>query len=145
MELTPSDNFNTNAGIYVFATVIPPLLPTVFVVYVGISANRLQRKRIACTYLEGILVTGLVDAAFFDKAGTLTKQGLKFFPSTRAHPPTSLCFKPWRCVVRLVRQLMVVWLATKLTKWRSKQLVQPCIKPRVSQLAFFSVEETLKS
>jgi hypothetical protein len=49
------------------ATVIPPLLPTVFVASVGISANRLQRRRIACTYPEGIFVAGLVDTAFLIK------------------------------------------------------------------------------
>lgn len=65
-------------GVFILGTVIPPLLPTVFVVSVGISANRLQSKRIACTFPEGLLVAGKVDAAFFDKTGTLTKQGLDF-------------------------------------------------------------------
>jgi predicted P-type ATPase len=54
------------------------LLPTVFVVSVGISAKRLRSKRITCTYPEGIIVAGKVDAAFFDKTGTLTKQGMDF-------------------------------------------------------------------
>jgi P-type E1-E2 ATPase len=69
-------------GIYVVGAVIPPLLPTVFVVSVGISAERLQVKRIACTYPEGILVAGKVNAAFFDKTGTLTKSGMDFISST---------------------------------------------------------------
>ena len=59
-------------------TVIPPLLPTVFVVSVGISAKRLQTKRITCTYQEGILIAGKVNAAFFDKTGTMTRQSLDF-------------------------------------------------------------------
>jgi predicted P-type ATPase len=57
-------------------TIIPPLLPTVFVVSVGISANRLHEKRISCTHPDDILVAGKVDTAFFDKTGTLTKQGM---------------------------------------------------------------------
>jgi predicted P-type ATPase len=71
-----------STGIYVVGAVIPPLLPTVFVVSVGISAKRLQNKRITCTYPEGILVAGKVDAAFFDKTGTLTKQGMDFISVT---------------------------------------------------------------
>ena len=65
-------------AIFVLGTVIPPLLPTVFVVSVGISAKRLQGKRITCTYQEGLLIAGKVDAAFFDKTGTMTKQSLDF-------------------------------------------------------------------
>ena len=65
-------------GIYVVATVLPPLLPTCFVVSVGISADRLQKKNIACSNPEGILIAGKVNTAFFDKTGTLTKQGLDF-------------------------------------------------------------------
>ena len=45
---------------------------------VGISDDRLSRKRIACSNSEGILVAGKVDMAFFDKTGTLTRQGLDF-------------------------------------------------------------------
>jgi predicted P-type ATPase len=63
---------------YVVATILPPLLPTVFTVSVGISDDRLARKRIACTSSESILVAGKVTMAFFDKTGTLTKQGLDF-------------------------------------------------------------------
>jgi len=65
-------------GMYVVGTALPPLLPTVFVVSVGISDNRLLKKRIACTDSEGILVAGKVKVAFFDKTGTLTEQGLAF-------------------------------------------------------------------
>lgn len=65
-------------GLYVMATVLPPLLPTCFVVSVGISANRLQEKNIACSNPQGILIAGKINAAFFDKTGTLTKQGLDF-------------------------------------------------------------------
>jgi predicted P-type ATPase len=63
-------------GAFILGTIIPPLLPTVFVVSVGISANRLQSKRISCTYPGGILIAGKVDMAFFDKTGTLTRQGM---------------------------------------------------------------------
>lgn len=42
-------------------TILPPLLPSVFVVSVGISANCFQaKKRISCTNPEGILVAGTV-------------------------------------------------------------------------------------
>jgi P-type E1-E2 ATPase len=63
---------------YVVATVLPPLLPTVFTVSVGISDKRLAKKQIACTNSEGILGAGKVKRAFFDKTGTLTKLGLSF-------------------------------------------------------------------
>jgi cation-transporting ATPase 13A3/4/5 len=56
---------------FVVGTILPPLLPTVFVVSVGISARRLHKKRITCTNQEGILVAGKVNTAFFDKTGTL--------------------------------------------------------------------------
>jgi predicted P-type ATPase len=65
-------------GMYIVATILPPLLPTVFVVSVGISANRLQQHRIACTNSEGILVAGKVDVCCFDKTGTLTQSGMDF-------------------------------------------------------------------
>lgn len=65
-------------GMYVVGTILPPLLPTVFTVSVGVSDDRLARKRIACTNSESILVAGKVTRAFFDKTGTLTKQGLDF-------------------------------------------------------------------
>lgn len=65
-------------GMYVVGTILPPLLPTVFTVSVGVSDERLARKRIACTNAESILVAGKVTRAFFDKTGTLTKQGLDF-------------------------------------------------------------------
>jgi predicted P-type ATPase len=61
---------------FVLATIFPPLLPTVFVVSVGISAKRLGLKRIACTYPEGILVAGKVNVCCFDKTGTLTEAGM---------------------------------------------------------------------
>jgi len=65
-------------GMYVFAAALPPLLPTVFVVSVGISDECLSRKNIACSNSESILVAGKVRKALFDKTGTLTKQGLDF-------------------------------------------------------------------
>lgn len=65
-------------GMYVVSCLLPPLLPTVFTVSVGISENRLSQKRIACSKSEDILVAGKVTRAFFDKTGTLTRQGLDF-------------------------------------------------------------------
>lgn len=65
-------------GMYVVGTALPPLLPTVFVVSVGVSENRLTKNRIASTDSQNILVAGKVSVAFFDKTGTLTKQGLSF-------------------------------------------------------------------
>ncbi|KAL3816680.1 hypothetical protein ACHAXA_003870 [Cyclostephanos tholiformis] len=67
-------------AMFVVGTVLPPLLPTVFVVSVGISCKRLLGKRIACMNAQGILVAGKVKKAFFDKTGTLTKQGMEFLP-----------------------------------------------------------------
>eukprot|EP00956_Cyclotella_meneghiniana_P029755 scaffold73091_cov22-Cyclotella_meneghiniana.AAC.2 len=65
-------------GMFVLGTVIPPLLPTAFVVSVGISTKRLQEKRITCTDPTCCLAAGKVNRALFDKTGTLTEQGLKF-------------------------------------------------------------------
>lgn len=65
-------------AMFVVGTVLPPLLPTVFVVSVGISCKRLQNNRITCTDSQSVLVAGKVKKAFFDKTGTLTKQGLDF-------------------------------------------------------------------
>jgi cation-transporting ATPase 13A3/4/5 len=71
-------------GMYAVATALPPLLPTVFVVSVGISANRLLiRNRVASSNSQMLLVAGKVDTAFFDKTGTLTKQGLEFMSAQR--------------------------------------------------------------
>jgi magnesium-transporting ATPase (P-type) len=53
------------------------MLPTVFVVSVGISSERLRQKNIACSHPESLLVAGNVDVTFFDKTGTLTKQGME--------------------------------------------------------------------
>jgi len=65
-------------ALYVLAAALPPLLPTVFVVSVGISSQRLITKDIAVADSGGILVAGKVRIAFFDKTGTLTRQGLEF-------------------------------------------------------------------
>jgi len=69
---------------YVVSSLLPPLLPTVFTVSVGISENRLNRKNIACSNSEDILVAGKVTRGFFDKTGTLTRQGLDFI-SAKCH------------------------------------------------------------
>jgi magnesium-transporting ATPase (P-type) len=63
---------------------LPPLLPTVFTVAVGVSEDRLSKKRIATVNAESILVAGKVKIAFFDKTGTLTKQGLDFLGTRSA-------------------------------------------------------------
>jgi P-type E1-E2 ATPase len=65
-------------AVYVVASALPPLLPTVFIVSEGISADRLLKKRIAVTDPHRILMAGKVRVAFFDKTGTLTEQGLNF-------------------------------------------------------------------
>ena len=57
-------------GMYVVASVLPALLPTVFTVSVGISDDRLAKKRIATANSESILIAGKVTRAFFDKTGT---------------------------------------------------------------------------
>jgi cation-transporting ATPase 13A3/4/5 len=65
-------------GIYVFAAALPPLLPTVFVISVGMSEERLSQKGITCVNNQSILIAGKVKKALFDKTGTLTKQGLDY-------------------------------------------------------------------
>jgi cation-transporting ATPase 13A3/4/5 len=65
-------------AIYVVASALPPLLPTVFIVSESISADRLLKKRITVTDPHRILMSGKVRVAFFDKTGTLTEQGLEF-------------------------------------------------------------------
>lgn len=63
-------------GVFILAAVLPPLLPTVFLVAVSISANRLRKRRIACVNPEGILVAGKVNLCCFDKTGTITEAGM---------------------------------------------------------------------
>lgn len=58
-------------GIYAVSSIMPPLLPTVFTLSVGVSDHRLSDKRIACNNSEEILVAGKVRMAFFDKTGKL--------------------------------------------------------------------------
>ncbi len=58
------------------ATVFPPLLPSVFVVSVGISANRLHAKRISCTNPEGILVAGKVSDSRCESLSSIISEGL---------------------------------------------------------------------
>jgi magnesium-transporting ATPase (P-type) len=66
-------------------TIFPPLLPSVFTVSMGVSVERLSRKRIACIQAESILVAGKVTRVFFDKTGTLTEQGLQFVSVRSVH------------------------------------------------------------
>lgn len=81
-ELVPAyydlDYFFSRFLRFVVGTILPPLLPTVFTVSVGVSDDRLARKNIACTQAESVLVAGKVTRSFFDKTGTLTNQGLDF-------------------------------------------------------------------
>jgi magnesium-transporting ATPase (P-type) len=63
---------------YIVVTILPPLLPTVFTVAVGVSEDRLTKKRITTVNPESILIAGKVKIAFFDKTGTLTKPGMDF-------------------------------------------------------------------
>jgi hypothetical protein len=101
-------------GMYVVQTCIPPLIPTgkfdrtdgllrrgkpsltnallalhhyraVFLVSVGISAERLLWKRIACADNREILVTGKVSMAFFDKTGTLVSFDMPWLVSVHEH------------------------------------------------------------
>lgn len=58
---------------FVLATIYPPLLVTVFVVSVGVSAKRLSKRNITCTNSEVLLVAGKVNCCCFDKTGTLTE------------------------------------------------------------------------
>eukprot|EP00300_Choanocystis_sp_HF-7_P024223 c25631_g1_i1.p1 GENE.c25631_g1_i1~~c25631_g1_i1.p1 ORF type:complete len:1297 (+),score=301.51 c25631_g1_i1:36-3926(+) len=65
-------------GMYVVGTALPPLLPTVFVVSVGIVSYRLTKLGVICSNPSRILCAGKVRVACFDKTGTLTRQGLDF-------------------------------------------------------------------
>lgn len=66
-------------GMYVVATALPPLLPTVFVVSVSISSSRLAAERkVICSDPSRLLMAGKVRVACFDKTGTLTVPGLAF-------------------------------------------------------------------
>eukprot|EP00300_Choanocystis_sp_HF-7_P043350 c992_g1_i1.p1 GENE.c992_g1_i1~~c992_g1_i1.p1 ORF type:complete len:848 (+),score=182.19 c992_g1_i1:382-2925(+) len=65
-------------GMFVVGTCLPPLLPTVFVVSVGIVSYRLTKMGVICSNPTRILCAGKVRVACFDKTGTLTRQGLDF-------------------------------------------------------------------
>jgi magnesium-transporting ATPase (P-type) len=52
---------------FAFAAAILPLLPTAFVISVGVSDKRLYHKRIACSNAQNILLAGKVQKALFDK------------------------------------------------------------------------------
>lgn len=73
-------------AMYVVASAMPPLLPTVFVVSVGLSANRLLGKRVVCSEPPRLLMAGKVRVACFDKTGTLTKQGMDFYGVRPVNP-----------------------------------------------------------
>lgn len=65
-------------GIYVVASAIPPLLPTVFVLSVEVGVGRLRTKGILCSVPDRLLMAGKVRVFCFDKTGTLTLPGLQF-------------------------------------------------------------------
>eukprot|EP00301_Raphidiophrys_heterophryoidea_P007259 c12832_g1_i1.p1 GENE.c12832_g1_i1~~c12832_g1_i1.p1 ORF type:complete len:1368 (+),score=403.79 c12832_g1_i1:102-4205(+) len=71
-------------AMYVVATALPPLLPTVFVVSVGIGSSRLRERQVLCSDPNRILMAGKVRVACFDKTGTLTRPGLDFHGVVRA-------------------------------------------------------------
>jgi len=71
-------------AMYVVATALPPLLPTVFVVSVGIGSSRLRERNVLCSDPNRILMAGKVRVACFDKTGTLTRPGLDFHGVVRA-------------------------------------------------------------
>jgi len=65
-------------ALYVVSSALPPLLPTVFVVSVGISSKRLATRDVVCSDPNRILMAGKVRIGCFDKTGTLTVPGLLF-------------------------------------------------------------------
>jgi len=65
-------------AMYVIATALPPLLPSVFVVSVAIAASRLKKKHVICSDPSRLLVAGKVRVCCFDKTGTLTTSGMAF-------------------------------------------------------------------
>lgn len=65
-------------GMYRVVTVIPILLPTVFVVAASRGAKQLTSVKVYCTAPSRIMMAGKVRVWCFDKTGTLTKPGLEF-------------------------------------------------------------------
>ena len=65
-------------AMYVIATALPPLLPSVFVVSVAIAAGRLKERGVICSDPNRLLVAGKVRVCCFDKTGTLTKSSMEF-------------------------------------------------------------------
>lgn len=66
------------SGLFVVSSVIPPLLPTVFLSSIAIASKRLLEYDILCTEPARVMVCGKIKIWCFDKTGTLTKQGLDF-------------------------------------------------------------------
>jgi magnesium-transporting ATPase (P-type) len=63
---------------FVISGILHPLVPTVFVLTVGIGSQRLQAKRISSINPDSLLTAAKCNIVFFDKTGTLTKQGIDF-------------------------------------------------------------------
>lgn len=105
-------------GMYVVETAIPPLIPTVFLVSVGISAERLLWKRIACADNREILVTGKVKMAFFDKTGTLVSRTIVTLWSRlyEVEPATLTPFQIFAVVLFCRRiKVLISFLSTSFT------------------------------
>lgn len=63
-------------GMYVVATSLPPLLPSVFVVSVSLGATRLKNRGVICSNPDRLLAAGKVKLCCFDKTGTLTESSM---------------------------------------------------------------------
>ena len=120
-------------AMFVVGTVFPPLLPSVFVVSVGISCKRLQRKRITCTNSTGVLVAGKVKRALFYKTGTLTNQGLDFLSAKNGTE-----FQDLERVGVSSDPILKLGLATCHTLHASKS--GELIGPAVDRMGFSAVE-----
>ncbi|KXS15518.1 hypothetical protein M427DRAFT_44373 [Gonapodya prolifera JEL478] len=62
----------------ILTTAIPPALPIVLTVGTGMSLTRLRSNRVLCIDPDRINLAGRVDAACWDKTGTLTETGVRF-------------------------------------------------------------------
>lgn len=127
---------------FVLGTVFPPLLPSVFVVSVGISCRRLQRKRITCTDSRGILIAGKVKRAFFDKTGTLTNQGLDFLSAKNGTEFQSMHVSIGSLSAGVTDPILKLGLATCHTLHASKS--GALIGPAVDRMGFSAVSAKIQ-
>jgi len=129
-------------AMFVLGTVFPPLLPSVFVVSVGISCRRLQRKRITCTDSRGILIAGKVKRAFFDKTGTLTNQGLDFLSAKNGTEFQSMHASIGSLSAGVTDPILKLGLATCHTLHASKS--GALIGPAVDRMGFSAVSAKIQ-